>query len=45
MENEKPQEKPKTDVQKWFEDLDRFNSEPFLPERNQPFTSKREIFE
>jgi antitoxin VapB len=30
---------------KWFEELDRFNSEPFMPEgRSQPITPKREIF-
>ena len=33
------------DPAKWFEELDRFNSEPFMPEgRNQPLTPKREIF-
>ena len=45
MENENEQEKPKTDVQKWFEELDRFNSEPFLPDRKQPVTPERKIFE
>ena len=34
------------DPDKWFEELDRFNSEQFMPEgRNQPITPKREIFE
>ena len=33
------------DTGKWFEELDRFNSEPFMPAgRNQPVTPKREIF-
>jgi hypothetical protein len=45
MENEKPQEKPKTDVEKWFDDLDRFNSEPFFPDRKQPVTPERKIFD
>jgi hypothetical protein len=45
MENEKPLAKPKPDVQKWFEDLDRFNSDPFFPDRKQPVTPERKIFE
>jgi antitoxin VapB len=33
------------DPAEWFEELDRFNSEPFMPEgRSQPVASKREIF-
>jgi antitoxin VapB len=29
----------------WFEELDRFNAEPFMPKRrNQPITPRREIF-
>ncbi len=33
------------DTAKWFEELDRFNSEPFMPDgRHQPVTPKREIF-
>lgn len=33
------------DTTSWFEELDRFNSEPFMPEgRCQPITPKREIF-
>jgi antitoxin VapB len=33
------------DTAKWFEELDRFNSEPFMPDgRRQPVTPKREIF-
>ena len=33
------------DTTKWFEELDRFNSEPFMPDgRRQPLTPKREIF-
>ena len=35
-----------TDVQRWFAELDRFNSEPFMPEgRNQPEAPKRDLFE
>jgi hypothetical protein len=45
MENEKPHEKPKTDAQKRFEELDRFNSEPFFPDRKQPVTPERTIFD
>lgn len=34
------------DAKKWFEELDRFRSEPFMPDgREQPITPKREIFE
>lgn len=33
------------DTAKWFEELDRLNSELFLPKgRNQPVTPKRRIF-
>jgi len=33
------------DTAQWFEKLDRFNSEPFMPDgRKQPITPKREIF-
>ncbi len=33
------------DTAKWFEELDRFNSEPFMPHgRRQPVTPKREMF-
>ena len=33
------------DTAKWFEELDRFNAEPFMPDgRHQPVTPKREIF-
>jgi len=35
-----------SDVAAWFEDLDRFNSEPFMAHgRNQPKTPRREIFD
>jgi antitoxin VapB len=35
-----------SDPAKWFEELDRFNSEPFMPDgRSQPITPRREIFE
>jgi len=34
------------DNKKWFEDLDRYNSEPFMPEgREQPITPEGKIFE
>ncbi len=34
------------DNKKWFEELDRYNSEPFMPEgRDQPITPERKIFE
>jgi antitoxin VapB len=34
------------DAAKWFDELDRFNSEPFVAKRrNQPVTPRREIFE
>lgn len=34
------------DVTAWFEELDRFNDQPFMPDgRNQPATPKRRIFE
>ena len=45
MEDENAQEEPKPNVQKWFEELDRFNSEPFFPDRKQPVTPERKIFE
>ena len=33
------------DTAKWFEKLDRFNSEPFMPEgREQPIAPDRELF-
>ncbi len=33
------------DIKKWFEQLDRFNSEPFMPDgRHQPMAPKREMF-
>ena len=33
------------DTSEWFEELDRFKSEPFMPAgRSQPVTPKREIF-
>jgi len=31
-------------IKKWFEELDRFNDEPFLPDREQRTTPKRQIF-
>jgi antitoxin VapB len=35
-----------TDTKQWFEELDRFNTEPFMPEgREQPEAPEREIFE
>ncbi len=34
-----------TDPARWFDELDQFSSEPFLPKgRSQPVTPKREIF-
>jgi antitoxin VapB len=34
------------DNKQWFAELDRYNSEPFMPDgRNQPITPKRKIFE
>jgi antitoxin VapB len=34
-----------SDTKKWFEKLDRFNVEPFMPEgREQPVAPEREIF-
>src|ERR1700690_818691 len=45
MEDENAQEEPKPNVQKGFEELDRFNSEPFFPDRKQPVTPERKIFE
>jgi antitoxin VapB len=34
-----------SDTAKWFEELDRFRSEPFMADgRHQPITPKREIF-
>lgn len=33
------------DAASWFDELDRFNSQPFLAKRrNQPITPRREIF-
>ncbi|HEY6373461.1 MAG TPA: hypothetical protein VIX37_22990 [Candidatus Sulfotelmatobacter sp.] len=32
------------DTARWFEELDHFNSEPFLPRGRQPATPKRMIF-
>jgi len=36
-----------SDTHKWFEELDRFKSEPFMRKgsRNQPRTPRRKIFE
>jgi hypothetical protein len=31
-------------VEKWFKELDKFTSVPFLFDRNQPTTPTREIF-
>jgi hypothetical protein len=31
-------------IEKWFEELDRFNSDPFLPDREQRTTPERQIF-
>ncbi len=34
------------DVSEWFAELDRFASEPFLPEgRRQPITPRRDMFD
>jgi hypothetical protein len=33
------------DTQKWFEALDKYNSEPFFLDRDQPLTPERVIFE
>lgn len=34
------------DNKKWFEELDRYNSEPFMPDgRDQPTTPDRDIFD
>jgi antitoxin VapB len=34
-----------SDTKQWFENLDQFNSEPFLPKgRPQPSTPRRKIF-
>ena len=35
-----------TDVAEWFSELDRYDSEPFMPEgRNQPVSPTRVVFE
>ena len=36
-----------SDTRKWFEELDRFKSKPFMKKanRHQPVTPKREIFD
>lgn len=36
-----------SDIGKWFEELDRFKSEPFMKKgsRRQPVTPRREIFD
>jgi hypothetical protein len=31
-------------IEKWFEELDKFNSVPFLFDREQPTTPERQIF-
>jgi len=31
-------------ARKWFEELDKLNSEPFMPRRDQPTAPKRRIF-
>jgi len=33
------------DTSRWFEQLDQFNSEPFIVRRRQPRTPRRKIFE
>lgn len=31
-------------IEKWFQELDKFNSVPFLLDRQQPITPVRQIF-
>ena len=45
MQERKPTKRLKLDVKKWFEKLDHLNAEPFFPDRQQPITPKREIFD
>jgi hypothetical protein len=32
------------EIERWFEELDKFNSVPFLFDREQPTTAGRQIF-
>ena len=41
----KPGEKTFSTVQEWFEALDKFNSEPFFYDREQPLALDRTVFE
>jgi hypothetical protein len=34
-----------TNTREWFEALDKYNSEPFSPDRDQPTAPERVIFE
>ena len=42
-----PKQEKKTfkDAKEWFKALDKYNSEPFFPDRDQPITPERVIFE
>jgi hypothetical protein len=31
-------------IEKWFEELDKFNNEPFLPDRERQVTPERHVF-
>ena len=44
MENEKHRKEASSKIAKWFEELDKFNSVPFLFDREQPTTPERQIF-
>ncbi len=45
VENDNRLEEIRADVNRWFEALDRLNSEPFLPDREQIITPERRVFD
>ena len=45
MENEELRKQISSEVTKWFEELDQYNSEPFLPDRKQPITPESNVFD
>lgn len=45
MENDNSRHETNPDTKKWFEELDRQNSEPFFPDRARQVTPERHVFD
>jgi len=45
MENQNNRKQTRSDVKKWFEELDRQNSDLFFPDRQQVVTPERHVFD